>query len=203
MRLDFDFNTIFWIVVIALPLLSSVLKRVFDKSKGPVPGPKPGEGAGDRPKDLRDFLRQLEGLAKGEEEKPRTEAPPARRTLPIPVPPRQSAPAHARRSSATRPRTAEVALSTSTPSTARAGGNLGTAVARAVTRVAAAKARFAEESLEAERARAASGRIRSRLSVVPGVSTRDLAESVVWAEILGKPRAARPWRTPATWARSA
>lgn len=203
--MEVDFKVIVWIVIIGIALLSSVVRKVLERRKGPVAGPQPGEppgeGVGDPAKGLRDFLRQLEGLSKDEEE-PRTEAPPPRPTLPIPVPPRRPAPTTVRAPSAARPKVAEIALRPSTPSTARAGERLGAGVARGVTRVADAQARIAAHKMAA-RVRAAAGHTPQRLPVVPGMHARDIAESVVWAEILGKPRAMRPWRAPGVFARSA
>jgi hypothetical protein len=208
-----DFEVIGWIILVSVAVIGGLVKRMLEKPKGPVPQPPPGEaggGAGDPVKDLRDFLRQLEGLAKGEDPR-RTEAPPPKPAAERPAPLRRPPPAQPQRRPATAPprvpstaspKTAQIELPKRVPQTAHAGARLGTGVAQAVSRVTDAPLYGAAQRMPSG-GRAAAARIPMRLPILPGAGEHDIGHAVIWSEILGQPRAKRPWRARMISMRSA
>jgi len=194
-------KTLIGIVVIFFLVVAPPLKKVLERGKAPAPKPRgpAGGGEGAPIRNLRDFLKQLEDLAQERRPAPPEPSPQQRAPAPIPVPPRR--PPQAAQKAARR---AQIAARARAEAEARA-------------REAAVKARLfaaAAPAVEAPRgaavggsagaataAKAAAGaRLRrsgpGRLPLVPVGRKEDLRALIVWSEILGRPRAARPWRAP-------
>ena len=185
---------VIWIILGVLFGLVGLVRKVLEKAganqpqRPARPGARPGpaQGKPDVGQQLRNFLNQLTGEGEGAEEKapprPAPVRPQPEQRAPRPAQPRRQRPAPARQ------RPASVTVQRA---------ERPRAVQRLVSEERAPEARRAAKKEQRKRRAQAAGPAR-RAATFPlpfsDVSRDKLKEAVVWAEVLGKPRALRAWR---------
>ncbi|HAK95687.1 MAG TPA: hypothetical protein DCM87_11985 [Planctomycetes bacterium] len=196
--MDETIKTVVALLVVFTMVVAPLLKKVLDRGKAQAPPPRrpEGGGEGEPARDLRGFLKQLEDLAQGREPTVREAPKPQRKPVPVAAPARRPAatrrpvPAPAPTPGLRRPeRVAQSSMSADTRAQATAVETQARAAAGAGMRAQGAAGR-APGGDAARRPRG------GRLPIVSAGGTEDFGALIVWSEILGKPRAARPWRAP-------